>query len=231
MATVQDVIKRSLRIIGAIDALEAPTSKENSDAMDVLNSLIDSWRNTSLMVYSFKDIVTALQAGKSGYTIGPGGDIDDIRPVRLHAARLTLNDVDYEMDVITVDGYNDIPAKQTESTLPGLLYYMPSFPLGTIKISQVPSQDVALTLTVWTPLEEYSSFVADLNLPPGYRRMMEYCLADELASEYGKVMPPDALMKKAEAVAQVKRTNMAAMPMDMALNFADGRVFDWRTGD
>lgn len=75
MTTPLDIISRSLKDIGALEAGEIPTADAATDAFDMLNDMLDQWSNESMMIYNVTEIVFPLTAGQTQYTIGPGGDI------------------------------------------------------------------------------------------------------------------------------------------------------------
>lgn len=75
MTTPLDIISRSLKDIGALEAGEIPTADAAVDAFDMLNDMLDQWSNESMMIYNVTEIIFPLTAGQTQYTIGPGGDI------------------------------------------------------------------------------------------------------------------------------------------------------------
>ena len=70
-----DIVSRSLKDIGALEAGESPTADAAQDAFDMLNDLIDQWSNEQMMVYYKTEIVWAVSQNVTQYTIGPGGNI------------------------------------------------------------------------------------------------------------------------------------------------------------
>jgi hypothetical protein len=70
-----DIISRSLKDIGALEAGETPTPDAAQDAFDLLNDMIDQLSNESMMVFYKTEIIFPITSGKTQYTIGPGGQI------------------------------------------------------------------------------------------------------------------------------------------------------------
>jgi len=70
-----DIISRSLKDIGALEAGETPTPDAAQDAFDLLNDMIDQLSNESMMVFYKTEIIFPIVSGKTQYTIGPGGQI------------------------------------------------------------------------------------------------------------------------------------------------------------
>jgi hypothetical protein len=64
MSTVRDLIKGSLRLLGATATGETPSSEEQADALATLNALLDSWSLERLMITEKIREQFALVAGK-----------------------------------------------------------------------------------------------------------------------------------------------------------------------
>lgn len=66
-----DIISRSLKDIGALEAGEQPSADAARDAFDLMNDLIDQWSNEDMMVFNITEIIFPVIAGQVQYTIGP----------------------------------------------------------------------------------------------------------------------------------------------------------------
>lgn len=66
-----DIISRSLKDIGALEAGETPTPEAAQDAFEMFNDLIDQWSNEHYMVFNVTEIIFPVIAGQVQYTIGP----------------------------------------------------------------------------------------------------------------------------------------------------------------
>ena len=75
MAQVTDLVTRSLRAIGALGSGESPSSDMANDAFDMLNDMLDTWSNATMMVPYVTEIIWTLIGGQQFYTIGQGGTI------------------------------------------------------------------------------------------------------------------------------------------------------------
>jgi len=73
-----DIISRSLKDIGALEAGENPTPEAAQDAFDMLNDMVDQWSNEDMMVYYKNEIIFPITNGQTQYTIGPGGEIGSV---------------------------------------------------------------------------------------------------------------------------------------------------------
>lgn len=73
--TPLDIIKSSLRMVGAGAAGETPDPSDVEDCFIYLNDMLDSWSNESLMIYSQTEIIHELTGNQYTYTIGPNGGV------------------------------------------------------------------------------------------------------------------------------------------------------------
>ena len=71
MTTAIDIISRALKDIGALEAGETPTPDAATDALDMLNDLLDQWSNEDQIVFNFTEIIFPIIQGQTQYTIGP----------------------------------------------------------------------------------------------------------------------------------------------------------------
>jgi hypothetical protein len=75
MAVALDIITRSLRAIGAYAPGEPIDPDNANDSLDMLNDLIDTCSNSTMMIPYVTEIIFNLTAGVYQYTIGQGGTI------------------------------------------------------------------------------------------------------------------------------------------------------------
>lgn len=75
MATALDIIKGSLRSIGALGTGETPDADTANDAFQMLNDMLDMWSNERMMVFAIQEVIHELVANTYIYTVGAGGNI------------------------------------------------------------------------------------------------------------------------------------------------------------
>lgn len=85
-----DIISRSLKDIGALEAGEVPTADAAQDAFDMLNELIDQWSNQSMMTFYKTEIVFPVTQNITQYTIGPGGSVGAVFTGSISGNTLTI---------------------------------------------------------------------------------------------------------------------------------------------
>lgn len=225
MTTALDVIKRSLRLLGVYSAGEDLSADESQDGLSALNALMDSLSNDSLQVFARSVDAIALSAGTASVTVGPSGGTVTTRPVEvLDESYLRIGSTDYPLDLLTLDEWNAIGTK-TLSGLPAALYVQPDMPDITVHIWPQPSE--AATLYLWSrkQIRQFTSLTTELNLPPGYERMLAFMLAEELAPEYEREPSPTVRQKAAAARRSIKRTNLEVPVLDMPPGVPDGTMY------
>ena len=234
--TALDLIKGSLRLIGAIAAGEEPNNAEAQDALASLNSLIESWQNDRLMVYAVLPQTFTLVPGKWAYTLGPKGDFDTPRPVKIEKCSLLYGNGPQQLNLpvrlVDVDEYNRFIVPEVQSPIPTALYVDSNFPLRTLHFYPVPSTTNQVQLYTWQPVEEFAALTTVLALPPGYERAMRYALACELAPEYGVDPIPEAVVYGAKSARAKLKSINAPSPLlntDPALHSGGG--FNYLTGE
>lgn len=93
MTTTRQLLTGALRLINAIGTNEEPSSSDMDVALESLNALMDSKSNELLNIHTITPFMFSLVPGQFKYTLGPGGDWDTVRPMRMEQAKLMLNPV------------------------------------------------------------------------------------------------------------------------------------------
>ena len=215
MATAQQLINQSLRVLGVIGAGETPSAEDSTDALTALNSIISSLSLQKLTPYANVQVTKTLVVSQSSYTIGQSGspDISSIRPVDVVSSFVRDGTSDYPVQIISQDTYDGYSDKTVTSSLPNRLFYDATYPNGTVYLYPVPSDTNVLYMRVRRLLESFVSLSEDVDLPTGSDRMLKYALARELSPEYGKQITADIERQYTEALADIKRLNAARNPI------------------
>ncbi|HEX5321492.1 MAG TPA: hypothetical protein VFW46_20210 [Stellaceae bacterium] len=216
MTTALDLITDALVSMGSYSPGETIGAADSATGLSVLNDMIDSWSNESLITYARKEQSVTLVPGKNVYTVGTGGDINDTRPLRILDGPGTCYVTDsvgnrYPVAVLNQDQWNLIGnVALSASNIPLGLFYDPQFPLGQIKLYPIPNIGWTLTFDSWLQLSEFPALTTALSLPPGYVRAIKRNLAIELWPYFkdDKSTPGAAMVRAAaQSLAAIKRTN------------------------
>jgi hypothetical protein len=239
MATILDTITGALRLINVVQSGETPAPEDVNVAQYSLEYMIDSWSNERLLIYEIVPQQFSFVSGQQVYTLGPGGNWNTTRPIRIEDAYVTYQGntgaqtVDLRIKPLNSSQWASIAVKQTQSTFATSYYDDGEYPLRNIYFWPVPNQAQLITLYMWMPLIDLSSgLTTQVQFPPGYERAFRYNLAVNLAPEFGKTVDPAvaavadsslAKLRSANAVPQVSRTDTGIA--------AKNRTWNWITGD
>jgi hypothetical protein len=228
--TVSELVKSSLRLIGAIATGETPSADELSDGIFSLNDMLEHWSNEGILVNTIQRETFPFVVGQSRYSIGDLGDFNTVRPMRIEKAMVKRNGTELPIEVITESEFYALRSKNTESTLPRYILRENKFPLDFLNFYPVPSEPNELVLYSQKPFARYTLGSDVINLPPGYTRAIRYNLAVELAQEYGK--QPNALTLGAaeETKSSLIRQNTQAVYM-VTDAFVNRTTFHMETGE
>ncbi len=150
-----------------------------------------------------------------GYTIP--GDFKLPRPLRVTESftRITTSgsSLDYPIEVISQERYVEIGFKAISAPWPIVVWYNPTYPLGTLYFYQNPSGGGALHLFTDLILTDLSDLTTQVVMPQGYSRMLKRMLARELAPEYGAIWSQQQEKLTKEAYDMVRSLNQVPVPV------------------
>lgn len=213
MTTARDIIKRALQRNGVLTKNESPSGDEASDGLSMLNDMIGSWSNDSLLIYARVSESFPL-TGAASYSIGSGGDFDTERPLQILTAFTRIGDTDYNISIVPDIAYDGINQKSLSSSYPEILMYQAGFPLGTITLYPKPTTGT-LHIRSEKQLSEFATLDTDVDLPPGWNRALIYNLSLELAGEYGQPVDEATYQLAMDALSKIKTAVARNKTMDM----------------
>lgn len=187
MATCQDLIKSSLRLIGVLGTGESASSQEEADAFVELNRIISSWSAEDQIVYNKFHQPFTLVAGDSTYTMGPAGNFaTSVRPVQVVSAATISGEFRQPMEVLP---YQEAVARHANSvglraTLPNVLGVDNGFPLLNLIVLPTPFATSTIEIDSFQPIPAFALVTDAISMPPGYEMALQYELALRLVPEY-----------------------------------------------
>lgn len=214
--TAQDIITRSARALGYLGITEVLSAADANAGLEILNTMLDSWAGEFLSAYANQEITFIMTTGQSHYTIGTVGtpDINQTRPVTIFEAFITdSNNLDYPIDLVTQERWNDIGDKNINSQIPTTIFYDPQFPLGILNIFPTPLLNYAVTIDVLLQQATFALLTTQLSVPPGYAKAYTSNLAiDMMGAGFPCLLDEKqlaALTKSAsDSKANIKRENI-----------------------
>lgn len=211
MATVLDLIKRSMRLNGTTGAGEALTPDQAADGLMALNAMLSLWATEKLMLHKFETVSHTPAAGS--FTIGATGNLVTARPVEILSAFRRTDGVDTPIDVIDRERYEAISAKAHTGSV-SLIYYKPTAPNGTAFIWPVSTGET-LFLTLQQPLTAFATVSDVVSLPDGYEEALAFNLAVHYAPEFGMEATPTVQRKAANSKRRLKVVNSEVAPLQL----------------
>ena len=236
--TALDVITAALLRINAIAPGENPTAAEGATGLATLHDMLDAWMIERLMLWAIQRLVFPLTAGKQSYTVGPGGDFNIPRPVKIDRMGIlsfanSAQPMELPIVYLTVADWNRVPVKNIQSSLPVEVWDDGDFPLRTMNFWAIPNGaiPVSAVLYVWAQLQQFVDLSTDYQFPPGYTECLKYNLAYRLSAEFGGFMPPILPGLALEAKARIKALNTPLLDLrcDDALVGTGRRMWNWLT--
>lgn len=206
MTTALQIIDRAYSLLGYKAAGEVLSADDAEYGRNALNAMLDSWNTQALTIVSVQEVVASVTG--SPVAVGLGLAVNIERPVRMEqGAFVRVAGVDYPLTWIDRERFNAIAQKAVASTIPEFAYYDAAAPAGNIYLWPYSSAPIALHLQVQTPLAQVADVAAEYSLAPGYRKAIEYSLAEELAPGI-KEAPLSVVRTAANARRAIRRTNV-----------------------
>lgn len=238
--TTRELIAASLRKLGVIAVGETVNANDEAICLEALNAWLDAANANRLTLYAIARNVHDLVADQAAYTIGSGADFDQFRPTEIDSASVILDptaDEPVEVPIgrpLTRDEYQRLAVKSLSSTYPSHYYYnqdVNASGFGTVTLYPVPDSSTP-DFVIYAPkhLTEVTAanIASTLVLPPGYRRMLIYNLAQEVAADFEKAVTAEIATIAAESKADVQIANFK--PSELKFPRLMGRRFNIYTG-
>lgn len=193
MASASDIIVAAFGKLAVYD----PTTTQTSAALSSLNSMISSWGVEHLQPVVVSETM-AITQGDAEYTIGSGGDLDTVRPMRIENLRLRdSDDYDHPVEVMSPGDYNRVSSKTYEAT-PKRAYFLPEYPLAKLIFEYEPDAAYTAYIESLKPFTEFTSTATTVSLPVEYKEALVYNLAIVLGEDWDRRIPETVIMRAKE---------------------------------
>jgi hypothetical protein len=214
--TRDDIVKRALRIIGALAQGRSPPVSAYSEAAQALNDTMKEWMADGLHLWKYADLTFPPVANVIGYSIGEGQTINTPAPLKIVQAhrRLVYADgqiLDVELEIVSKSDWQNIPNKLMTGFPVQMWYRTPpasaSAAVGTVYLWPTPSAEFVsnggttgqIVLSYMEPFDDFDGSTNNPDVPPQFYNALCWALADQLAFEYGVPISDRAqITKKAQ---------------------------------
>jgi hypothetical protein len=212
--TVRSVGTDALIEIGVLEPGEAMDAAQGARVLRRTQMMIDAWQADQLTLSRQLRTAFTWPANQSSVQVGIGQTVNIDRPVDLTSVAFivpgTSPGVEVPMGLMDGDQYAAITIKDLRSQLPTQAFYQTNITdaNGTLTIWPVPP---SLTLVLYTPqgVSVPVSLDTVLQGSMGYQDAFLYDLAWRLVNAFGVAMPATLPTMRREALATMKRPNIA----------------------
>ena len=208
-----DIINTALTILGVLAAGETPATEDYTYALAVLNTLLENWNVQGLQIFTITNFQNVLTTAKQAYTMGPNGDFNTTRPVRIERANTLRAGVTRPLRMVDAAGWAAILSRSASDALQTVLYNDNSFDANgctTLRFWPIPNDGASTAdLFVWAQLGDGFALGDTVSFPPGYLKAIQYNLAVDLAPAFGRPLDPTVAQSAALALQQLRAINIA----------------------
>jgi hypothetical protein len=204
------------------------SQSEGWDALNVLNSILNSFQAERLLVYAFLRSVFEITPNQQEYKIGNTPIIVNgvatmpdwtgiPRPETLQLAGYIFSNsypnVENPMRILSYQEWAALSPKDLTSPIEYYLYFQPDIPNATAFLWPVPTDpSVLVALYTWQNIQTVPSLGTAMILPPAYQELLEYGLAIRLAGMFPRRSKLDP---NAGATYYTAKTKVMAANTDM----------------
>lgn len=208
--TRADIIKRALRIIGAIGQGESPSTDATTEAAQALNEIVKEWNADGMQLWKYTtSTAITWTAATATISIGIGATIAQQAPLRITQAftRNTASGNDTPLLLLSKQEY-DILGNKSAAGAPSQLYYAPpgavaTEQIGSITLYPVPDATWVAANSLYVvgakSIMDFDATADTADFPSFYYNSLAWALADQLSYEYGVPYSQQSMITKKAA--------------------------------
>jgi hypothetical protein len=200
--TIYGLVDRALRLLGVRNIGTRLSPEEQEQGLEGLNTMLLSWSSERMLVQSTVVDVFPTVAGTSAYTIGPGGNIDTVRPEQILSGYIVSNSVSFPLAPLGPEGFDAIQYKDT-TMVPNSFFYDNAAPMATVTLSPIPDAIYTVSLRSIKEMTNYSTVAINHGLEGDYENAVSYNLAIHLAPKYGMNAAPEVVAIAAQSASRL----------------------------
>lgn len=213
--TARAIINRALRLLKVIAANESGSAADLDTGLLALNDMLDSMAIARNNILSTVIEQFPLISGQAAYTIGVGGDFNTAIPTTMEqSSYIRFQNVDFPLAPIDEDTYSLIPYKTTGG-IPMTYWFDRNVSLATVTFFPVPQQQQTLFLHTTKQFTAFAGLDTAYVMGPGYKEMLQFNLAVNLATEFETEAPKTVLIKAMNLKRVLKRSNVVVPVMEL----------------
>jgi hypothetical protein len=177
---------------GLIGEGDEPSSEQLAKYLRKLNKMINTWQTQGLRLWLQYDLPVPLVAGQNPYTIGPGGNVNMTRPLRVLDSCYYLDQYQNRRNLIALS--RDDWSRLSQVTQIGQInsYFVDKQQYQLIVwFWLVPDTNAAtgtVHLLIQQQVEQLVSITDDMNFPIEWFLALEWGLADQICTGQPEVI-------------------------------------------
>ena len=177
------IIRQAMRNAGWLQRGDDPTPEDYAEYHPVLNDMIGTWTTQGLKLWKNEDTAVPLVAGKATYTLGPGGDVDIVRPLRVDnnlAYYLDTSSVRRPLIALSQQEYTRL-SQVTQNGSINSFFFDAKIPLAKVSFWLVPDSNAATgtaQLILRIPITYVSNLLDTMDFPQQWFLALHWGLAD-----------------------------------------------------
>lgn len=220
--TALDLIEDALREIGVLSEDATATASQASDALRLLNRILEQFANQRWLVHT-ENLLSYPLADASPFTIGPSGaDMTASRPLKVLSAYATSGDMTYPVAVLSASQWDGLPPVPAGSA-PSRMYVAATYPNVNVYVDS-PTTGYTLSMRVQSLLTAFATTATTCALPPGYDDLLVLTLATRLAPSYSVKVSPETTTALKQVRRDIKRIN-ATVPVLEGMQVVSSRTW------
>jgi hypothetical protein len=190
---------------GYLQEGDDPTPEQYANNINRLNDLINFWQTQGLKLWLQFDLNVPLVAGQGTYTIGPGGNVNMTKPMRVldSSYYLDSNNNRRPLMMISRDEYNKLSNVVQTGQLNSYFVDKQATQLA-VSFWLVPDATAALGtahLLIQQQVANFESIIDTMNFPKEWYLALRWGLADDICTGQ-----PQAIMDRCMAKAAIFRS-------------------------
>lgn len=217
--SVQRIIRDAGTNAGLLEELTDPTPEQFARWKDRLTDLVNLWVTQGLKLWLMQDVSVTLTAGTAAYTLGPGGSILTVRPLRVLQGYF-LDSTANRRPIYAMSWDEYLRLSKTTQTGP-ISQFLVDKQLTNLVVTfwLTPDATAALGtahLFVETQVTQPVSLIDTLGFPPEWYMALHWGLADEICTGQ-----PESVMQRCAQRAEKYRTMLEGWDVeDASTSFA-----------
>ena len=226
MTTALQIIDRAAEWAGYKDQSETLSGTDSAKFLAALNDLVGTWNTQRLYIPATTTVSASVSS--SPVLIGPSQTLNTTRPIRIDSGYTRVSGVDYPIKRwLTAAEYDAIAQKSQAGDIVEEAFFSPGVPYGSIYLWPVPTS-ATLYVRVMSQLSSFADIATDYDLAQGYKRALEFSLAEEL---WPNRITPKMERLAAGARRAIKTMNHKPLMLESSDVPCAGGAFNIITGD